>query len=50
MIVGRFECGRPFLRGDVLVPRFEVQAGVNFLVDTGADVTCLHPKNGIPAR
>ena len=50
MIVGRFEGGRPFLRGDVLIPRFGVQAVVNFLVDTGADVTCLHPKGGIPAR
>ena len=50
MIVGRFERGRPFLRGDVLIPRLGVQAGVNFLVDTGADVTCLHPKDGIPAR
>ena len=50
MIVGRFERGRPFLRGDVLIPRFGVQAGVSFLVDTGADVTCLHPKDGIPAH
>ena len=50
MIVGRFERGRPFLRGDVLIPRFGVQAVVNLLVDTGADVTCLHPKDGIPAR
>lgn len=50
MIVGRFERGRPFLRGDVLIPRFGVQAGVNFLVDTGADVTCLHPGDAIPAN
>lgn len=50
MIVGRFERGRPFLRGDVLLPRFGVQVVVDFLVDTGADVTCLHPKDSIPAR
>lgn len=50
MIVGRFEHGRPFLRGDILIPRFGVQVVVDFLVDTGADVTCLHPKDGIPAQ
>ena len=50
MIAGRFERGRPFLRGDVLVPRLGVRAVVNFLVDTGADVTCLHPKDSVPAR
>ena len=50
MIVGRFERGRPFLRGDVLVPRIGVRAVVNFLVDTGADVTCLHPKDSVPAH
>ena len=50
MIVGRFERGRPFLRGDIWIPRFRLWVAVNFLVDTGADVTCLHPYDAIPAN
>ena len=46
MIVGRFDAGgRPILRARLRVPRFNVDDGVNFLVDTGADNTCLHPRD-----
>ena len=44
MIVGRFDArGRPILRARLRVPRFNVDDEVNFLVDTGAVNTCLHP-------
>ena len=44
MIIGRFDArGRPILRARLRVPRFNVDDEVNFLVDTGAVNTCLHP-------
>ena len=44
MIIGSFDArGRPILRARLRVPRFNVDDEVNFLVDTGAVNTCLHP-------
>ena len=53
MIAGFFrESGRPYVRCRLLVPRFQIDAIVNFLVDTGADSTVIHPIDirdaGIP--
>ena len=43
MIVGRYDRnGRPTIRGLVTIHRIGVQHTVSFLVDTGADRTCLH--------
>ncbi len=44
MIIGRFdEYGRPFIRGRLFIPRLGIDSEIDFLLDTGADVTCLHP-------
>lgn len=46
MILGRFNAGgRPILRARLRVPRFDIDDEVNFLVDTGAINTCLHPRD-----
>ena len=37
--------GHAYLRGNVYMPRFGIWGRVNFLVDTGADVTTLHPSD-----
>ena len=43
MINGYFNIdGRPTIRGMVVIPELDVWDGVDFLVDTGADMTCLH--------
>ena len=43
MIVGFYDLyGRPAVKGLVTINLVGVQCAVNFLVDTGADVTCLH--------
>ena len=50
MIVGSFdERGRPFVSGSMRLPRFGIVAAITFLVDTGADGTCIHPRDGSPA-
>ena len=38
--------GHAYLRGNIRIPRFGIRGRVNFLVDTGADVTTLHPDDG----
>ncbi len=44
MIIGRFdEYGRPFIRGRLFISRLDVDSEIYFLLDTGADVTCIHP-------
>ena len=44
MIAGRFDArGRPILRARLIVPRFGIDDAVNFLLDTGAAGTSLHP-------
>ncbi len=43
MIPGRFDStGRPFVEGRIIIPRLQVNQAVPFLLDTGADFTCLH--------
>ena len=43
MITGFFSSrGRPYIEGTVTLPRFGVSADVPFLLDTGADSSCLH--------
>ena len=50
MIVGNFgDDGRPAVGARLQLPRFGVSYDVEFLVDTGADVTCLHPKDATRA-
>lgn len=50
MIVGGFDAsGYPTVQGRLVIPRLSVSYPVPFLVDTGADRTCLHPKDGIQA-
>ena len=47
MIAGQFDAwGRPILRARLLIPRLGVSGHVNFLVDTGASNTSLHPSAG----
>ena len=53
MIIGAFDReGRPYIRGEVAIPRLGVKRHVTFLIDTGADRTCIHPEDarraGIP--
>ena len=43
MIIGFFsDIGRPYIDGTVTLPRFGVSVDVSFLLDTGADSSCLH--------
>ena len=43
MITGFFSSrGRPYIDGTVTLPRFGVSTNVPFLLDTGADSSCLH--------
>ena len=47
MIVGDFDhMGRPYVRGRLILPRFGVDGYVDFLIDTGADSTSIHPMDG----
>lgn len=51
MIVGYFEFdGRPYVRGRLSLPRLAVAGEVDFLVDTGASSTTLHPRDGVRLR
>ena len=50
MITGEFEGTQPYVSAVVAIPRLGVLGTVRFLVDTGAAVTCLHPKDSIPLR
>ena len=46
MIIGRFALtGHPFVKARVTIPRFGVQREVDFLVDTGADRTCVNHRD-----
>lgn len=42
----------PYVYGQVVIPRLRITANVDFLLDTGADSTCLHPYDageiGVP--
>ena len=47
MIAGWFDArGRPTIRARLIIPRLGVDGHINFLVDTGATVTSLHPDDG----
>ena len=51
MIVGRFDNrGRPYVKGLVNFPRLKVSVETLFLLDTGADSTCLHPLDAEKAH
>ena len=47
MIAGSFDSsGQPVVKSRLVVPRLGVDDEVDFLVDTGADSTCLHRADG----
>ena len=46
MIIGYFENGRPHVSAHVEIPRLNIRDTIPLLVDTGADITCIHPKDG----
>lgn len=50
MIAGHFENGQPYVRAVLGIPRLGVYGTISLLVDTGAAVTCIHPKDGIPLQ
>ena len=46
MVIGWFSFrGRPFVRIRVIIPRLGIQRTVEFLVDTGADRTCVNHRD-----
>ena len=46
MIIGWFSfTGRPFVRVRVIIPRLGIRRTVEFLVDTGADHTCVNHRD-----
>ena len=46
MIVGHFDSlGRPYLTSRLIIPRFRLNQRIELLLDTGADSTCLHPRD-----
>ena len=46
MIHGEFDDrGRPLVEGRLIAPRLGIDESLLFLLDTGADVTCLHPAD-----
>ncbi len=51
MILGEFdELGRPYVECRLIIPRLDVNQRMAFLLDTGADRTCLHPSDTRRAR
>ena len=50
MIVGEFKGIQPYVSAVVGIPRLGVFGAVGFLVDTGASVTCLHPRDSSALR
>lgn len=48
MLNGRFgnTSGRPYIEGRLIILNLSIRADISFLVDTGSDVTCLHPIDG----
>lgn len=49
MIEGAYDThyGRPYVQGRLSFPGLGIDGYIDFLVDTGADVTTLHPRDGI---
>ena len=51
MIIGRVDAmGHPIVEARISIPRLGVGESITFLVDTGADRTCLHPKDAQKAQ
>ena len=46
MITAYFENGRPHVSAHIEIPRLNITGTIPLLVDTGADNTCIHPKDG----
>ena len=46
MIKGSFDNGSPFIEGLLVFPGLNVQGPISFLLDTGADETCIMPTDG----
>ena len=49
MLRGRFgdTSGRPYIEGRLILPNLNIRGDISFLVDTGSDVSRLHPNDGI---
>lgn len=51
MIVGAFdERGRPYVACRLIIPRLQINEDLLLLMDTGADRTCLHPRDAVRVR
>lgn len=51
MIAGYFEPdGSPHVWANLFLPRLGVLGAVDFLIDTGASLTVLHPRDGVRLR
>ena len=50
MIIGEFKGIQTYVSAVIGIPRLGVFGAVGFLVDTGASVTCLHPRDSIALR
>ena len=46
MITGHFDAGSPYVEGFVELRGLRTDGRVTFLLDTGADVTCIMPQDG----
>lgn len=51
MFYGRFgdTSGRPYVEGRLSIPTLGIVTNISFLVDTGADTTCLMPMDALKA-
>lgn len=47
MIFGWFDDRHPFVAAHIQIPEFGIERAVDFLVDTGATFTCIHPQDGL---
>ncbi len=49
MLRGRFgdTSGRPYIEGRLILSNLNIRGDISFLIDTGADVSRLHPMDGI---
>ena len=50
MIIGEFKGIQPYVSAVIGITRLGVFGSGGFLVDTGASVTCLHPRDSIALR
>ena len=48
MIAGEFDsAGWPYVEGFLVIPRLGIYGNVQFLLDTDAGLTCLHPEDSL---